>query len=1144
MDKLKNSLSCRIARRADEQGARPPTRNQAGVEKSITGTTLPNNDLAGNLTETFSQKGPPDTKSLSRSKQKTIRQRWTREEYIQVMTAFYEAKFSPAEGSNTEQTYKLWREKHPEIRPAMDGNKLANVRRDIVKNKRLEDTTLQQIQNDIREKIEIQNVDNSCSATNDGTEESEILHETTVISQPDIETSDQTNTIDSASSEEVSAISEKIMIKLEELKHQHLSDRIQLPKIRKDRKAKDLIHKGNIAILKLKTQTMEPLTITELNQMVYATASVITEELGVTIQRKKGRQHKQPQWKERISKDIECLRKKLSILTEKVKGSMVSHRKITRVLSQLKCKSEADIPSIIEKIKQKIAAKTQRIRRYEKRGKQFRQNKLFKDNAKQFYREIGKKQIDVTEPPIFTEIEGFWSRIWENEKVHNEVAEWIRDQEELYKDQQCQETNDITINEVRTAIKNANNWTSPGLDKIPNFWLKNIDKLHTDLAREYNTILKEPDKCPEWLTQGLTFLIPKSNDTNEAKNYRPITCLPTMYKTLTSIITDRTYLHLEDNRLLPNEKKGCKRGSYGCKDQLLVNKMIMEDCKTRKKNLTTSRIDYRKAFDSVPHSWIIKTLELYKVSPEIVNFMKVNMKNWKTTLLLRHATGTLTSRLIEIRSGIFQGDSLSPLLFCLALAPLSNLLHSTNCGYDIQGKKINHLFCMDDLKVFGRDNQQQERLLKTVKTFSDDINMKFGLEKCVTAELKRGKLATTTSIRLDEETTIKELQQEDSYKYLGINEADGIQHAKMKEKIRKEYYRRVRLILKSELNAVNRIAAINSLAIPVITYSMNILNWKINDLKRLDTKTRKLLTMYRMHHPKADVDRLYLPRSEGGRGLMQIELTFKIVTVGLETYLRESKDEMMKLVLEHEKKKKLYSVTKEATKFCRELEVDQPGHRETDSVTNKAKEVKNIVKKQGKEQIRIRWEQKPLHGQYLKRLKRPDVDETETHKWLKSSGLKSETEGPIIAAQDQSLMTKQYQSEIMKNGMNPKCRLCNQYNETIDHIVSGCPVLAKSEFMQRHDKAASYIHWRISKAFKLPVADKWYNHSPETVVSNDQVTLIWDMQVHTDKEIKANKPDIIIKDHINSTCQLIDMTIPSDRNVSIKEVEKFSNTRI
>ena len=107
---------------------------------------------------------------------------------------------------------------------------------------------------------------------------------------------------------------------------------------------------------------MEPVTITELNEMIYATASVITEELGVTIQKQKGRRHKQPQWKERISKDIECLRKKLSILTEKVKGSMVSHRKITRVLSQLKCKNEADIPSIMEKLKQQIAVKTQRIR--------------------------------------------------------------------------------------------------------------------------------------------------------------------------------------------------------------------------------------------------------------------------------------------------------------------------------------------------------------------------------------------------------------------------------------------------------------------------------------------------------------------------------------------------------------------------------------------------------------------------------------------------------------------------------------------------------------------------------------------------------------------------------------------------------------
>ena len=66
------------------------------------------------------------------------------------------------------------------------------------------------------------------------------------------------------------------------------------------------------------------------------------------------------------------------------------------------------------------------------------------------------------------------------------------------------------------------------------------------------------------------------------------------------------------------------------------------------------------------------------------------------------------------------------------------------------------------------------------------------------------------------------------------------------------------MVLKSELNASNRITAITTLATPVVTYSFNIINWKPNDLKQMDTKTGKLLTIQNMHHPKADVARLYL----------------------------------------------------------------------------------------------------------------------------------------------------------------------------------------------------------------------------------------------------------------------------------------------
>ena len=186
-----------------------------------------------------------------------------------------------------------------------------------------------------------------------------------------------------------------------------------------------------------------------------------------------------------------------------------------------------------------------------------------------------------------------------------------------------------------------------------------MPSLHQDLTNAYNDCICNPETCPDWLRIGITYLLPKTEDTKNSKNYRPITCLPTTYKMLTSIITERVYNHLDENDLLPKEQKGCRKGSYGCKDQLLINKAIIEDAKKKKKNLSKAWIDYKKAFDSVPHDWILKCLEMYKLSPIIVQFLTSSMDQWKTTYILNHSEGTLYSRQISINSGIFQGDSLS-----------------------------------------------------------------------------------------------------------------------------------------------------------------------------------------------------------------------------------------------------------------------------------------------------------------------------------------------------------------------------------------------------------------------------------------------------------------------------------------------------
>ena len=77
----------------------------------------------------------------------------------------------------------------------------------------------------------------------------------------------------------------------------------------------------------------------------------------------------------------------------------------------------------------------------------------------------------------------------------------------------------------------------------------------------------------------------------------------------------------------------------------------------------------------MPYIWIVKSLELYKICSTITRFMRENMKSWRKILRLNHDKGMITSKPIKIKSGIYQGDSLSPLLFCLAPAPVSSLLN-------------------------------------------------------------------------------------------------------------------------------------------------------------------------------------------------------------------------------------------------------------------------------------------------------------------------------------------------------------------------------------------------------------------------------------------------------------------------------------
>ena len=289
--------------------------------------------------------------------------------------------------------------------------------------------------------------------------------------------------------------------------------------------------------------------------------------------------------------------------------------------------------------------------------------------------------------------------------------------------------------------------------------------------------------------------------------------------------------------------------------------MITEITKNKKGALSQAWIDYKKAFVSVPHSWILEVMKMYGIHSRIVEFILRTMPQWRINLALRHMKGNMEIPGIKIKTGIFQGDSLSPLISCLLLCPLSILLNEKNSsaikiGKGEKGKKFNHLFYMDDLKIYSKSDSDLRSLLRIVKKFSDDIRMEFGLEKCAKISIIKGKMVRSSNISLNEHTHIKELSNTESYKYLGVEESSNTHHKNMREKLKKEYYRRLRMILSTELSLPNKIMAINSLAIPVLSYSFGVVNWSKTDVQGMDRKTRKILTMFKMHHPRADTERL------------------------------------------------------------------------------------------------------------------------------------------------------------------------------------------------------------------------------------------------------------------------------------------------
>ena len=122
-----------------------------------------------------------------------------------------------------------------------------------------------------------------------------------------------------------------------------------------------------------------------------------------------------------------------------------------------------------------------------------------------------------------------------------------------------------------------------------------------------------------------------------------------------------------------------------------------------------------------------------------------------------------------------------------------------------------------------------------------------------------------------------------------------------------------------------------------------------------------------------------------------------------------------------------------------------------------------------------------MHGHYIRNIDRHLINEEDTFLWLLKGDLKAETESVIVAAQDRALQTK-YATKILNIETDSKCRLCQQFEQAIDHIISACPIIAKEQCIKRHDRVCAQLHFYICKDTGVQFDKKhWYEHVPKSI---------------------------------------------------------------
>ena len=343
------------------------------------------------------------------------------------------------------------------------------------------------------------------------------------------------------------------------------------------------------------------------------------------------------------------------------------------------------------------------------RGKRIMDNAIFERDQKSFFRKIESSTSHEEQIPEIEKFVEFWGDIWEKEERTPEMPWMEKVLEDLTRKINRVNVFDITEKSLTAESNKKKNWTAPGIDGIQNYWWKKFKSAQRALKRAFEKIRDNNELIPVWWPSGRTLLLPKTKDLSDEKKYCPITCLNTLYKLLTRLIGKYMRRCTMINDIWDKGQLGAVEGVLGTVDQLIIDRCIMEQVKSHHRNLAVAFYNYKKAYDKVHHDWMLRVYTWIGIPTNVVTLMRELMRKWKVRLEIWNDGEKKISRWINVLCSFLQGDSYSPVGFCLTETPVCNLLQETK-GYRMgapgaRDVKLTHSLFVDDLKAYQESHK-------------------------------------------------------------------------------------------------------------------------------------------------------------------------------------------------------------------------------------------------------------------------------------------------------------------------------------------------------------------------------------------------------------------------------------------------------